>query len=96
MTKTEQVEKLTGGYTARELRQKVFEYSKRKVTPYTIGIWRSRLGIKPDANFLYNESDLEWLVKLANWLNRGKNCTIKAFIELHKDKTSEESETNAK
>ena len=58
-------------YTARELRLILARYRGKRVPVRTLVYWRSKLGIKPDSQGLYDETDLEILTRLVKWLSRG-------------------------
>lgn len=71
-------ERDTGVYTAADLRQLLGQVRGFKVPSATLKYWRNQLGISPDDNNLYFESDLQILRALVRWLAR--RGTIPQFM----------------
>jgi hypothetical protein len=64
-------------YRTKDLKQILAEFRGCPVPDRTLRWWRNTLGIQPDSFNCYDQTDLEILISLVKWLNRGG--TIAAF-----------------
>jgi DNA-binding transcriptional MerR regulator len=75
-----------GLYTSRELALILSRHRQQAVPQRTLRWWRGRIGIDPTPDGFYQDSDLEILIQLVRWLNRGG--TVKAFKQQLRSKVN--------
>ena len=66
-----QTESLEGGFTLTEIRLLLAKYLGRDVKRSTLYYWRKQIGMSPNEIGLYDQDDLEILIRLGGWISRG-------------------------
>jgi hypothetical protein len=82
----------SGKWTVRDLLHHIHTQTGRKVPYPTIKRWRKHLDIEPDSEMLYTDCDLDGLVALARWLDRGGK--VKPFATRFKQFIQQQSEAH--